>query len=93
MYTGQPSVGQAQVVAPKTENGIRDRLTVLLDRAVGIHHHADNLQEHCFGAMPQEVPPPLGIKEARPTMVDLCDQLEFHLRKIDDALEFLTARL
>jgi hypothetical protein len=65
----------------------------MLDRAVAIHQHADSLQEHCFGAMPQEVEPLTGIKEARPTMIDLCDKLEFHLRKIDDALEFLIARL
>lgn len=86
----QPDAGATR--AQPLEMGLRTYLEVLVDKSGSIHGRVDALREHCFGPFPEENPGPT-TGDTKPNLLDLCQIIEFRLRKIDDSLEFLTARL
>ena len=83
-YNGPPQPGR---------DNIRERLTAILEKASSIHGHVDGLVEGLFGPRLQEASNPIGQTTQTNKYPDLLDNLDFRLREIDKALEFLSARL
>ena len=86
----QPSITQSSIDTP----GARDNLARLVDFAAVVHGRIDALKEHCLGSVSPEIQSgKLASAPGLHTFPELLQQLDFRLRGIDEAIDYMTARM